>query len=134
MELDELLPEAAERAKRQREAYAKYGVEAIKGKRTHFGHYPDCQDVADAFLDYMGWMPDPFTIKQVAAGARDFVAVFGNNYGLLVKTLRHIERNEPEVWARVASPRSCITHARRMGKKEAMTDEERRRRYLNGTE
>jgi hypothetical protein len=129
LDIDNYFPEAKKRADK---AKAEFKAHGQKLQRTNFGRYPDCQEVCDAFIEAMEWNADPYTIKQVAAGGRDFVAVFGNNPDLVHKTIRYIERNEKEVYEKIASPRSLITFARRLGKKETMTDEDRRRRYMTG--
>lgn len=101
--------------------------------RTHFGRYPDRQEVCDAFIEEMDWDIDPWTIKQVAAGARDFVAVHGNKPRLIRKAIKYLKQNAPEVYGNIASPRSLITTARNVGKLLDPDDVEDRRRYLKGT-
>ena len=123
LDIDNYFPEAAERQKKAREEWNN----RKEAKRTNFGHYPDVQDLCDAFLEEMGWAPNRWTIKQVAAGARDFVEVHGQNIELMLKTIRRLKREAPHVYKNIASPRSLITAARSNTGGEAS-----RRRYVEG--
>ena len=44
-------------------------------KQSHFGRYPDCQELCDTFAEEMGWKLDNYTIRTIAAGARDYKPV-----------------------------------------------------------
>ncbi len=128
--IDEFFPEAAERAK---EAKAEWD-ESDRIRQTHFGHVPQFQEVCDAFLDEMGWDPNPFTIKQVAAGGRDFYQVHGNQPELIRKTIRYVRKHEPDFFKMIASPRSLVNKARRFTGTNNADSEKSRRRYLKGTQ
>ena len=79
-------------------------------KPTHFGRYPDVQELCDTFIEEMGWRPDGYTIRQIAAGARDFKQAVGNKPDLLLKTIKKMRNKGLDI----ASPRSCITIARKI--------------------
>ena len=85
-------------------------VDMPTAKRSHFARYPDVQELCDTFMDEMGWNHDPYTIRQIAAGARDFKRAIGNDPKLLLHTIKKMKR----VKLLIASPRSCITIARRV--------------------
>jgi len=95
-------------------------------KRTHFGRYPDCQELCDVFISEMEWSADPYTIRQVAAGARDFKLAVGNKPDLLLKAIKRMRNKGLDI----ASPRSCITMARKIVPDP--DSEEGRRRYVTG--
>ena len=101
-------------------------VDMPAAKRSPFARYPDVQELCDTFMDEMGWNTDPYTIKQIAAGARDFKRAIGNDPKLLLKTIQRMKRDK----LTIASPRSCITIARRT---EPDPDSEAsRQRYVTG--
>jgi len=77
-------------------------------KQSHFGRYPDVQELCDTFIEEMGFNTDPYTIRQVAAGARDFRRAIGNNPDTLLRALKRMKQKK----LTIASPRSCITEAR----------------------
>ena len=103
-------------------------VEMPAAQRTHFGRYPArIRSVADAFLDEMGWGTDPTTKRIVAAGAKRFVDVHGDNPELVRRTIQHLERHAKHIYDNIASPGSLITAARKQ-KPENLD------RYLIGVE
>jgi len=77
-------------------------------KRSHFARYPDVQVLCDTFLEEMDFNTDPYTIRQIAAGARDFKSAIGNKPDVLLRALKRMKRKK----LTIASPRSCITEAR----------------------
>ena len=106
-------------------------VEMPKAQITHFGRYPArIRGVCDAFLDEMGWNADPTTIRDVAAGAKRFVDVHGDNPGLVRKTIRYIRHREPHIYKKIGDPGSLYKIARRFTNKP----EEDRDRYLKGVD
>ena len=78
-------------------------------KRSHFARYPDVQELCDTFIEEMGWNHDAYTIRQIAAGARDYKQAVDNDPKRLLKAIQRMKR----VKLLIASPRSCITIARR---------------------
>ena len=83
-------------------------------RKTHFGRYPvRIRSVADAFMETMEWNADPTTIRLVAAGAKRFVDVHGENPELLVRTINRLERTARHIYENIASPGSLITAARK---------------------
>ena len=44
-------------------------------KQSHFGRYPDVQELCDVFIEEMGWNADPYTIDRIMWGARDYKPV-----------------------------------------------------------
>ena len=84
-------------------------VDMPSAKRSHFARYPDVQVLCDTFIEEMEWNADNYTIRQIAAGARDFKSAVGNDPKLLLKTIQRMKRDK----LTIASPRSCITIARR---------------------
>ncbi|GAG02400.1 unnamed protein product [marine sediment metagenome] len=106
-------------------------VEMPTAQPTHFGRYPArIRAVCDAFMDEMGWSADPTTIRDVAAGAKRFVDVHGDNPGLVRKTIRYIRHREPHIYKKIGDPGSLYKIARRFTNKP----EENRDRYLIGVE
>lgn len=95
---------------------------------THFGRYPDVQDLCDTFLTEMDWNHDLYTIQQVVAGARDFVLAIGNKPKLLLRATQKMKKKKLSI----SSPRSCITAAREMT--PDADSQENRQRYLKGVE
>ena len=85
-------------------------VDMPSAKRSHFARYPDVQVLCDTFIEEMDWNTDNYTIRQIAAGARDFKSAVGNDPKLLLKTIQRMKRDK----LTIASPRSCITIARRV--------------------
>ena len=85
-------------------------TEMPPAKPSHFGRYPDVQQLCDVFLEEMSWNHDLHTIQQVVAGARDFVLAIGNEPKLLLHTIKKMKREK----LNISSPRSCITLARNM--------------------
>jgi len=77
-------------------------------KRSHFGRYPDVQELCDTFIEEMEFNTDSYTIRQVAAGARDFRRAIGNKPDTLLRALKRMKQKK----LTIASPRSCITEAR----------------------
>ena len=77
-------------------------------KRSHFARYPDVQELCDTFIEEMGWKADSYTIRQIAAGARDFKSAVGNKPDALLRAMKRMKRKK----LTIASPRSCITEAR----------------------
>ena len=78
-------------------------------KRSHFARYPDVQELCDTFIEEMEWNHDAYTIRQIAAGARDYKQAVDNDPKRLLKAIQRMKR----VKLLIASPRSCITIARR---------------------
>lgn len=106
-------------------------VEMPPVTRTHFGRYSvRIRSVADSFIDEMGWHTDPTTIRIVAAGAKRFVDVHGDNPELMRRTIQHLRHKARHIYDNIASPGSLITPARKLGKRK----EEDRDRYLKGVE
>jgi len=103
-------------------------VDMPAAKRSPFARYPDVQVLCDTFIEEMDWNTDPYTIRQIAAGARDFKRAVGNDPKLLLHTIKKMKRDK----LTIASPRSCITIARRT---EPDSDsEESRQRYAGAWE
>ena len=92
-------------------------------KQSHFGRYPDVQELCDVFMEEMGWKADPYTIRTVAAGARDYKQAIDGDPKRLVRAMQKMKK----AGLSIASPRSCITTARRT--KEEDTD-----KYLRGVD
>ena len=106
-------------------------VEMPKPQRSRFSRYPArIRAVCDAFLDEMGWSADPTTKRIVAAGAKRFVDVHGNNPDLVRRTIRHLRHKARHIYDNIASPGSLITPARKLGKRK----EEDTQKYLRGVE
>ena len=78
-------------------------------KQSHFGRYPDCQELCDTFADEMGWKLDNYTIRTIAAGARDYKQAISGDAKRLLKAIKKMKK----AGLSIASPRSCITTARR---------------------
>ena len=78
-------------------------------KQSHFGRYPDCQELCDTFADEMGWKLDNYTIRTIAAGARDYKQAISGDAKRLLKAIQKMKK----AGLSIASPRSCITTARR---------------------
>lgn len=98
---------------------------------TAFGRYPArIRAVADAFMEEMGWHCDPTTKRSVAAGAKRFVDVHGDNPGLLVRGIKKLRNTAPHIYDNIASPGSLITPCRRMGADPDSV--EARQRYVTG--
>ncbi len=96
-------------------------VEMPPAQPTHFGRYPDVQELCDVFADEMGWNHDAYTIQHVVAGARDFVLAIGNEPKLLLRATQKMKRKKLSI----SSPRSCITAAREMRSPEVDTQKYR---------
>ena len=110
-------------------------VEMPTAQVTLFGGYPvRIRSVADAFMDEMGWNADPTTIRDVAAGAKMFVDVHGENPELVRKTIRYLEHREPHIYKRIGSPGSLYKIARRFTDKSDSDSDEHRQKYLKGVE
>ena len=106
-------------------------AEMPTSQRTHFARYPArIRAICDAFIEEMGWTTDPTTKKIVAAGAKRFVDVHGNNPALLLRTIQQLRRNAPHIYQNIASPGSLITSARKMTPDG--DSEEARQRYVTG--
>ena len=91
-------------------------VEMPTAQPTLFGRYSvRIRSVADAFMDEMGWNADPTTIRNVAAGAKRFVDVHGENPELGRKTIRYLERHAMHIYLNIGSPDSLTNPARRFG-------------------
>ena len=78
-------------------------------RRSLFGRYPDVQDLCDTFADEMGWKLDGYTIRTIAAGARDYKQAISGDTKRLLKAMQKMKKANLSI----ASPRSCITTARR---------------------
>ena len=78
-------------------------------KQSHFGRYPDCQELCDTFAEEMGWKLDNYTIRTIAAGARDYKQAISGDAKRLLKAIKKMKK----AGLSIASPRSCITTARR---------------------
>ena len=92
-------------------------------RRSRFGRYPDVQDLCDTFADEMGWKLDGYTIRTIAAGARDYRQAISGDTKRLLKAMQKMKKANLSI----ASPRSCITTARRT--KDADTQ-----KYLKGVD
>lgn len=94
--------------------FPKPDVSMPTARKTLFGRYPArIRSVADAFMETMGWNADPTTIRIVAAGAKRFVDVHGENPELVVRTINRLERTAKHIYDNIASPGSLITAARK---------------------
>ena len=100
-------------------------VEMPTAQVTHFGRYPDVQDLCDAFWNFMGWGTDSYTIQQIVAGAKDFNLAIGNKPDLLLRALKKMKKNKMSI----GSPRSCITFAREMLHSLDADSDEHRQKY-----
>ena len=98
-------------------------VEMPTAKPTHFARYPDVQELCDVFLEEMGWQADAYTIRTIAAGARDYKQAIDGDAKRLLKAIQKMKK----AGLSIASPRSCITTARR-------TPVEDTQKYLKGVE
>ena len=92
-------------------------------KRTLFGRYPDVSVLCDTFIEEMGWQADAYTIRSVAAGARDYKQAISGDPKRLLKAIKKMKI----AGLSIASPRSCITTARRT--KDSSDSEAGRRKY-----
>lgn len=92
-------------------------------RRTLFGRYPDVSVLCDTFADEMGWKLDGYTIRTIAAGARDYRQAIDNDPKRLLKAIQKMKK----AGLSIASPRSCITTARR-------TPVEDTQKYLKGVD
>ena len=92
-------------------------------RKTHFGRYPDVQELCDVFAEEMGWKMDGYTIRTIAAGARDYKQAIDGDPKRLLKAIQKMKK----AGLSIASPRSCITTARR-------TPVEDTQKYLKGVE
>ena len=92
-------------------------------KRSHFARYPDVQELCDTFADEMGWKLDGYTIRQIAAGARDYKQAISGDTKRLLKAMQKMKKANLSI----ASPRSCITTARR-------TKDPDTQKYLKGVD
>ncbi len=93
-------------------------------QQTLFGRYPDVQDLCDTFADEMGWKLDGYTIRQIAAGARDYRQAIDGDPKRLLHAIQKMKKAELSI----ASPRSCITTARRT------KDDVDTQKYLKGVD
>ena len=87
----------------------KPAVAMPSAKQSHFGRYPDCQELCDTFAEEMGWKLDNYTIRTIAAGARDYKQAISGDAKRLLKAIKKMKK----AGLSIASPRSCITTARR---------------------
>ena len=69
-------------------------VEMPTAQPSHFGRYPDVQELCDVFWNFMGWGTDSYTIQQIVAGARDFKLAIGNKPALLIRALGKMKRKK----------------------------------------
>ena len=92
-------------------------------KRSHFARYPDVQELCNTFIEEMGWQADLYTIRTIAAGARDYKQAISGDTKRLLKAMQKMKKANLSI----ASPRSCITTARR-------TKEEDTSKYLRGVD
>ncbi len=99
-------------------------VEMPTAQVTHFARYPDVQDLCDVFLEEMGWEWDNYTIRSIAAGARDYKQAIDGDTKRLLKTIQKMKK----AGLSIASPRSCITIARKQKPEEDLD------RYLIGVD
>lgn len=98
-------------------------------KRTQFPRTPvEYRALCDRFVQLTGWRLDPKTRQIVAAGARDFYTVHGCDCDLLEQAMLMMQRQQLVV----ASPRSCITHARTIKERGLRNSDADRRRYVEG--
>ena len=109
-------------------------VEMPEAKPSYFAEYPAFQEVCEVFMEEMGWEHDPWTVKVVIAGGRDFYDAHGNDSRLVRRTIKWIRINEPHIYDKIASPRSLITHARSLGRKPDPDSEAGRQKYLKGVD
>ena len=97
---------------------------------THFGRYPArIRSVCDAFINEMGWNADPTTKRDIAAGAKKFVDVHGENPALVIKTIRYLKDNAPHIYDKIASPGSLYRTARHLKDKPDPDSDAARQRY-----
>lgn len=92
-------------------------------RKSHFARYPAVQELCDTFADEMGWKMDGYTIRIIAAGARDYKQAIDGDPKRLLKTIQKMKK----AGLSIASPRSCITTARR-------TPVEDTQKYLRGVD
>ena len=78
-------------------------------KQSHFGRYPDVSALYDTFAEEMGWKLDNYTVRTIAAGARDYKQAISGDAKRLLKAIKKMKK----AGLSIASPRSCITTARR---------------------
>ena len=97
-------------------------------KPSHFGRYPDVQELCDAFLEEMEWGHDLYTIGQIAAGARDYILAINHDPSLLVRAAKKMKNNKLSI----GSPRSCITTAREKLYSPNPDSDKARQRYVTG--
>ena len=106
-------------------------VEMPTAQRTDFGRYPArIRRVADAFVQEMGWNLDPTTKRDIAAGAKKFVDVHGEDPALVKRTIQHLKRNAPHIYENIASPGSLYKIARSLKRKPEGDSDEARQRYV----
>lgn len=108
----------------------KKNIEMPAAKISYFGRYPDVEELCDAFLEFMGWGTDSYTIQQIVAGARDFKLAIGNKPKLLIRTLEKMKRKKLSI----GSPRSAINPAREMLHSPDADSDEHRQKYLKGVD
>jgi hypothetical protein len=100
---------------------------------THFARYPArIRSVCDAFMDEMCWTADPTTKRSVAAGAKRFVDVHGEDPKLLVRAIQRLKNNAPHIYDNISSPGSLITTARTLKRKPDPDSDEARQKYVTG--
>ena len=105
-------------------------VEMPTAQRTNFGRYPArIRSVCDAFMDEMGWSADPTTKRNVAAGAKQFVDVHGENPDLVRKTIRHLKHRAPHIYKNIGSPGSLVNPARQFAGQPDPDSDEHRQKY-----
>ena len=92
--------------------------------KSHFGRYPDVSVLCDIFAEEMGWKIDDYTRRTIAAGARDYKQAIDNDPKRLLKAIQKMKK----AGLSIASPRSCITTARRT------KDDVDTQKYLKGVD
>ena len=103
-------------------------VEMPPATQSHFGRHPSIQSLCDTFLSEMEWNTDPYTIQQIAAGARDYALAIGHDTALLLRVIKKMKREKMSI----GSPRSCITFARELMHSPDSDSEEGRQKYVTG--
>ena len=87
----------------------KPAVTMPSARETHFGRYPDVEELCNVFIEELGWQADAYTIRTIAAGARDYKQAIDGDPKRLLKAIQKMVK----AGLSIASPRSCITTARR---------------------
>ena len=97
---------------------------------TYFSRYPArIRSIADAFIEEMGWTTDPTTKRSVAAGAKRFVDVHGEDTALMIRAIKKLRNEAPHIYDNISSPGSLITTARSLKRKPEGDSVEARQRY-----